>query len=318
MKLLIISLSGMLLCSPLASATQILGTQLDTFVVLSNTGVTNATTDYAPTGSSVLTNTTVLGNLGTTNTTNSGITGFYGAAQSTGPGTVNGSTTATQSGNSAIYQGTQAADPLAFQAQAQLVSAMNTLTNLTPTASYGNLSGLTLAPGVYSLAGVENLGSYQSVTLDAEGNPNATWVFLASSSIVMQTYSTINLTGGALPDNVFWVAASSVTLDTGANMAGNFLASTSITMGANVSLCGRALANTGDVTLISDTLSCGGSTIVDNAAYSSNATPSQPVATVPEPGAFKMLVTGLILLGFLKLAGAPNGRGRRLSRVFGH
>ena len=84
-----------------------------------------------------------------------------------------------------------------------------------------------------------------------------------------RTYSAVNLTGGALPDNVFWDAVSSVTLDTGANMVGNFLASTSITMGANVTLCGWALANTGDVTMISDTLSCNGSTIVDNAAYSS-------------------------------------------------
>jgi hypothetical protein len=128
-----------------------------------------------------------------------------------------------------------------------------------------------------------------------------------------RTYSAVNLTGGALPDNVFWDAVSSVTLDTGANMVGNFLASTSITMGANVTLCGWALANTGDVTMISDTLSCNGSTIVDNAAYSSTGAPSGPVAAVPEPGAFKILLTGLVLLGFLKLAGAmPNGRGRLL------
>lgn len=282
-------LAALALNTAQAQTVPVLGSDLASFAVFSGTGVTNATTNYAPLGSTELTNTTVLGNLGTTNTTDSGITGFFGAAQYTGPGTVDGGTTAARSANSSIYQGTQANDTLGFSAQAQLVDSMAALNGMQSQsiATYGNLAGMVLAPGVYSLTGVENLGVGQSVTLDGQGLVNPSWVFLASSSIVMQTYSTVNLIGGATANNVYWNAISSVTLNTGAQMAGNFLASTSITMGANVSLCGRALAFTGDVTMISDTISCGGESI---------SSLDVSIPSVPEPGTYAMLLAGLALV----------------------
>lgn len=294
-----------LACAP-CLATPVLASELASFTVFAGAGITNATTNYAPTGSSILTNTTVMGKLGTTNTTDSGITGFFGAAQHTGPGTVNGSGANTRSGNADIYQGSADADPLGFAVQVQLVSTMAALRAMKSGATYGNLAGMTLAPGVYSLTGVENLGTYETVVLDAQGDANAMWVFLGSSSIVMQTYSTVKLVNGARAGQVYWDAVSSVTLGTGATMAGNFLADTSITMGANVTLCGRALANTGNVTFISDTISCNGKSIASLSIDASDASTS-----VPEPTSLALMLAGLALIG----VGAQRRRKARRARA---
>ena len=81
------------------------------------------------------------------------------------------------------------------------------------------------------------------IILDAQGNPNATFVFYSTASTVTQAIAgTITLVNGALPQNVIWVVGSSWTsIGPGAITVGNILAYTSITLGGG-SLNGRALA----------------------------------------------------------------------------
>ena len=275
-----------------AYATQILGTALSSFSVLGGVSVTN-------TDSPAQIVTTLSGNLGATNIAASGITGFYGALQNSGPGVVDGT----------VYQGLQD-NGMAITANAQLVSAIAALDTLTPTKviAGGNLTGLTLAPGVYSVSGpATNLAG--TLTLDGGGNANATWVFLMSSSLITSTYSNVKVinTGNNSGTGVYWDVASSATLNTGTTFVGNILAQTSITMGSNVSLCGRALAGTGNVTMISDTIGCTGTAAASN-NMSGGAMASSvdlPIAFqgdddgVPEPPTYVMLLTGLLLSGVL-------------------
>jgi Ice-binding-like len=81
------------------------------------------------------------------------------------------------------------------------------------------------------------------ITLDAQNNPNAVFVFYATASTITQAIaSTVTLVNGAKASNVFWIAGSSYTSTTGAVVAvGNILANTSITIGGGT-LSGRALA----------------------------------------------------------------------------
>jgi hypothetical protein len=103
--------------------------------------------------------------------------------------------------------------------------------------------------GVYSSA--SSLQIDTPITLDAQGNPNAVFVFLADSTIIQQIAGTINLINGANACNVIWVAGSSWTsIGPGALTQGTILAVASITLGGG-SLNGRALANTGAVTIAS-------------------------------------------------------------------
>ena len=105
----------------------------------------------------------------------------------------------------------------------------------------------TYYPGVYSSA--SSLAIDTPITLDAQGNPDATFVFLAGSTITQQIAGTILLANGAQACNIVWVAGSSWTsIGPGAVTVGTILAVASVTLGGGT-LTGRALANTGAVTI---------------------------------------------------------------------
>jgi ice-binding like protein len=88
-----------------------------------------------------------------------------------------------------------------------------------------------------------------TLTLNALGNPNAVFIFRMGSTITTASASSVVLTNGGSPGNVFWQVGSSATLGTGTSFAGNILAVASITVTTGTSLTGRALALNGAVTL---------------------------------------------------------------------
>jgi hypothetical protein len=87
------------------------------------------------------------------------------------------------------------------------------------------------------------------LTLDAQGNPNAVWIFQIASSFSTAPASQVILIGGAQAANIFWQVGSSATIGTTSSMKGNILALTSITLTTGASLQGRALARNGQVAL---------------------------------------------------------------------
>jgi len=95
-------------------------------------------------------------------------------------------------------------------------------------------------PGVYqSLTSILITGD---LTLDAQGNSNAVFIFQSSSTVGTAPNARILLVGGARASNVFWQAASSATLGTGTVWQGNILAAASITMNTGATSCGRLWA----------------------------------------------------------------------------
>jgi hypothetical protein len=196
------------------------------FVVLGGAGVTN-------TGPSVLN-----GDLGVTPGTS--LSGF-GA-----PAVVNGAT--------------HANDAVAAQAQADLTTAYNVAAGQ-PIAP-GNeltgvdLGGLTLSPGAYGYSTSAQLTG--QLTLDAHGDPNAQFVFVIGSTLTTASASSVVLTNGASPCNVFWKIGSSATFGSGTAFEGNVMALTSISLNSGVTVLGRALARNGEVTLINDVLTLPG------------------------------------------------------------
>lgn len=293
----------------MAGTTPILGSNLAGFSVFAGVGgVTNTPTEY---GSPALVRTNLSDGLGTTNTEASGVTGFFGAMQHTGPGIVAGYNVdnGSASGNSAIHQ----ADALATTAFTELVAAQTQLEAMRTTvgikATYGDLSGMTLTPGVYSLtAPAYNLGVGKTLILDGTGYENPQWVFLATSSIIMDTNSTVSLLNADAGASVYWDAVSSITLNVGASMVGNFLAQTSITMLANANItCGRALdgalAGGGDVTMSSNLITssnCNNNGGVLSASGLNGGTASLAAANdVPEPDSLALVLAGFGAMGVL-------------------
>lgn len=229
----------------------------DSFALLAGSGVTN-------TGPSVIN-----GNLGTSPTP--AVTGFGGAPN----GTVNGS----------IHQ----ADALAGQAQGDLTTAYDNAAGQGPPNTLATeLGGQTLTPGVYdSESGT--FGITGTLTLNAEGNPNAVFIFKTASTLISASASQVNLINGAQPCHLFWKVGSSATLGTSSDFAGNILALQSISLNNGVTVAGRLLARNGAVTLIDDTVTraecgtvgSGGGNGGGGAGGSSGGGPIVHVAGVP-------------------------------------
>ncbi len=148
---------------------------------------------------------------------------------------------------------TQISNGVSLQAKSDLVTAYNDAAGRSSTATVsGDLAGRTLTSGVYTSA--SSLGLSGALTLDAQGDPNAVFVFQAGSSLIVGSGSQVNLIGGAQACNVYWQVGSSATIGTGAAFVGNILALTSISMTTGATLQGRALARNGAVTLDTNTI----------------------------------------------------------------
>ncbi len=80
------------------------------------------------------------------------------------------------------------------------------------------------------------------LTLDAQGNANATFVFQSASTVGSDTGARILLINGAKASNVYWQASSDVTLQTNTTWNGNILAYRDITMVTGATSCGRLFA----------------------------------------------------------------------------
>jgi len=109
-------------------------------------------------------------------------------------------------------------------------------------AGIGCAGNSTLPPGAYISATNSTIGVTGSLTLDAGGNPDATWIFQAPSALSANVGSQIILIGGAKASNVWWFVGSSATLFTNSIFNGNILASASITMQNLATSCGRLLS----------------------------------------------------------------------------
>lgn len=148
------------------------------------------------------------------------------------------------------------ADAAATQAQSDLHAAWTRL-NDAPcqlTLENAELGGQVLTPGVYCFAS-PSAGLTGELTLDAQGNADAVWVFQIASTLITASNSSVNRINGGSDCNVYWAVGSSATLGTGSTFVGTILASASITVTTGATVDGRLLAHTGAVTLDSNTIS---------------------------------------------------------------
>jgi hypothetical protein len=113
----------------------------------------------------------------------------------------------------------------------------------------GQIGGLTLAPGLYKW------GTDVSISTDVtlNGGPNDVWILQVAGDITQADGKQVVLTGGALPQNIFWQCSGVVTMGGTAHLEGVVLAKTSIALAAGASVNGRLLAQTA-VTLVGNTV----------------------------------------------------------------
>jgi hypothetical protein len=145
-------------------------------------------------------------------------------------------------------------DAVAIGAKNALTTAYNEAASRPSSGSAGtDLAGQTFLPGVRT-ASESLLLSSGSVTLDAQGDPNAVFIFKIGSTLITEANTTVLLVNGAQACNVFWQVGSSATLGTGTHFVGSIMASASITATTGATIHGRLLAQTGAVTMDTNTI----------------------------------------------------------------
>lgn len=220
----------------------------ESFAVLAGSGITN-------TGA-----TTITGDVGSFPTTTQ--TGF-------GSVTLNG----TNHFGDAVTQGAKTA----------LITAYDEAAGRSPVTNVPvELGNTTLFSGVY---GAPTFGLTGTLTLDAQGDPDAEFIFQAGSTLVTASDSRVVMLNGGDPCRVVWQVGSSATFGTRTSFVGDVLAMTSITANNAATFQGRLLARNGAVTMDNNTItnaSCVTSsapTTTTTVLGASTTTPTTPATT---------------------------------------
>jgi hypothetical protein len=134
--------------------------------------------------------------------------------------------------------------------EAAFTAANGLTTNVILDLGAGNISGMTLAPGLYKW-GTGLLISNAGVTLS--GGPNDTWVFQISDDFTINNNAKITLTGGALANNIFWVTSTQALLGSNVDFKGNIIAKTLISVNTGTNVLGILLSQSA-ITLNASTI----------------------------------------------------------------
>jgi hypothetical protein len=194
--------------------------------------------------------TSITGDIGVSPAAASAITGF-GLIMDT-----NGQTSHTPIVIGKVYAADYAAPTPAYLTTAVLdmqtaFTSSNNLTVPAPVVNLGagNISGLTIAPGLYKFS----TGVLITSPVYLNGNANDTWVFTVSQDLTANPGAQIILGPNVQAKNIYWVVSGQAILGTGVDFSGIILSKTLISLNTGAKVTGRLLAQTA-VTLNASTV----------------------------------------------------------------
>ena len=114
----------------------------------------------------------------------------------------------------------------------------------------GNISGLTLTPATYKWSS----GLLINTDVTLSGGPNDVWIFEIAQTLTLANGIHVNLAGGALPQNIYWQVASTVSLGTTSVFKGTVITQADIVANSGAKVNGKLLAHT-QITLNGATVS---------------------------------------------------------------
>lgn len=142
----------------------------------------------------------------------------------------------------------------AVQAATDVVEAYSDL-NQGGTTIAAVVDGLTLTPGVYTVATAASLGANGVLTLDAQGNPEALFIIRIGGAFATGANSSVSLVNAASLSKVFWQINGQFDVGTNATFRGTALVNGAINLLDGATLIGRALSTAGALSLYNNIVS---------------------------------------------------------------
>jgi outer membrane protein OmpA-like peptidoglycan-associated protein len=172
------------------------------------------------------------------------------------------------------------------------LSGTNLVTSELSTDRSGSFPLGTYGPGIYTATNALNIAASEVITLDASGDANANFYFVAGRAFTVGAGVTVRLVNGAQARNVYFMTGSfsgDMTIGAGVNLSGNYLINGAATIGAGAHIVGRVLAS-GTVTLgatshiygIAGDTGCG-TTPTPTVTVTVTATPTPTVTVTASP-----------------------------------
>ncbi len=203
------------------------------FVMLTKTGITNVPTSA------------ITGNIGASPITAAAMDNVFCTEMT---GTIYGADAAyTGSGAITCFAGASADNTLVANAVLDMGTAYTDAAGrTTPDFSElgaGDISGLTLVPGLYKWG----TGVLINTDVTLSGGSNDVWIFQIAGDLTEANGAHINLTGGAVAKNIFWQVGggTGVAIGTTAVFKGVILAEKAINLNTGATVDGRLLSQTG-------------------------------------------------------------------------
>ncbi|MEO5930569.1 MAG: ice-binding family protein [Candidatus Kapaibacterium sp.] len=181
-----------------------------------------------------------------------------------------------------VYTGARhVADAQSLAAKADLTTAYSQMGNIPCDAvlSVTMGSGMVLTSQTYCAGGASTING--TLTLDAQGNPNAVFIIKVDGALDVAAGSQIILANLAQASNVYWRVNGAVSILANSIFKGTIVANGAISLTGGASLDGRALSVVGAVTMASN-------------AMSLPVTPAPSSLTVVRPALGDTLITGTL------------------------
>jgi LruC domain-containing protein len=149
--------------------------------------------------------------------------------------------------NGSIQNANSVTSQAALDLNNMVTQIVNTVTtNATHAPAFG---AETLTPGVYATAGAASVVG--TLTLDAEGDADAQFIFKIGGAFTTAAASTVVLINGASSENVFWLATGAVAMAASTKISGNIIGNPgAVSLGNGGELNGRMLSVTGAVSVL--------------------------------------------------------------------
>jgi hypothetical protein len=147
----------------------------------------------------------------------------------------------------------ESANSVTAQATLDLAAACLQLQNIPATITdhsgiFGSIEGETIYPGVYSIAAAVSITG--TLTLDAQGDPDAMFIFKITGALNSVAGATVLLANDASSENVFWIAVGALALGANTTMKGTAIAYPgAVSLGAGGEIDGSLYSTVGAIAI---------------------------------------------------------------------